>query len=297
MERKGFTLVELLAVLVILSILALIIIPSVSGTIKQSRESAYEKQIHTLETAAKKWGLENDDSDDKSICSLVYDADNDKAISVGDEYKCDPGDGKDRKFYVLEVKLDTVSLLLGEQLTSTVAWNKDGISTAGEELDRITTGWKNVSVSLPTKQQIYNINNSIDLTNSPWLYANANHPMDGNPPYGYWTETLSSTEPDGDGNVYPYYVSAGGLLGCGDIAADASEFYGVAPVITVPITLESSSDFSVDFNTLYTCGYITEYPVINPKTKEELEGCILITYNDKYKQYEYKYTRDNNKCN
>lgn len=61
MKNKGFTLVELLGVLIVLGVLAAIITPTVAGTLKKSREKAYEKQISTLENAAKKWGTENVD--------------------------------------------------------------------------------------------------------------------------------------------------------------------------------------------------------------------------------------------
>lgn len=125
MKNKGFTLVELLAVLIILGMISLIVIPSVSGTLNASRQSSYKKQIKVLETAAEKWGVEN----------------------IG---------------------------------------------------------------LLPQ-------NNSGDT-------------------------------------------------------------------------------LVLDFNTLYTSGQITKYPIINPVTNEELEGCILITYNNQYQQYEYHYTDDTNKC-
>ncbi|MBE6152513.1 MAG: prepilin-type N-terminal cleavage/methylation domain-containing protein [Firmicutes bacterium] len=61
MSKKGFTLIELLGVLVVLGALALIIIPSVTSTLNNSQEKAYQKLIHTLETAAEKWGIENID--------------------------------------------------------------------------------------------------------------------------------------------------------------------------------------------------------------------------------------------
>lgn len=126
MTKKGFTLVELLAVLVILGILALIIFPSVSDTLEASRKSAYEKQVKVLETAAEKWGTEN-----------------------------------------IELLPDNFS---------------------GEVL-------------------------------------------------------------------------------------------------------------AIDFNTLYISGQITEYPVIDPRTGEVLEGCILATYNNQYKQYEFNYSSVTTKCN
>lgn len=58
--KKGFTLVELLAVIAILGIISLIVIPPINTSIKNSREGAYLKQVNIIETAAKKWGVEND---------------------------------------------------------------------------------------------------------------------------------------------------------------------------------------------------------------------------------------------
>lgn len=59
MKKKGFTLVELLAVLSILAILAVIIMPIITSSITQSEEKAYNNQIDSLISAAKKWGASN----------------------------------------------------------------------------------------------------------------------------------------------------------------------------------------------------------------------------------------------
>ena len=42
MKKKGFTLVELLAVIIILSLVLVIAVPSVNKYIKQSKEKAYD---------------------------------------------------------------------------------------------------------------------------------------------------------------------------------------------------------------------------------------------------------------
>ena len=57
--RKGFTLVELLVVIVILGLLSLVVYPSVIKVINDNRTSAYESQIKIVEKAAKEWGVEN----------------------------------------------------------------------------------------------------------------------------------------------------------------------------------------------------------------------------------------------
>lgn len=61
MKQKGFTLVELLGVIIILGIISLIVIPIVSGTVKKQRNKLYNKQVSTIEDAAEGWGAENTD--------------------------------------------------------------------------------------------------------------------------------------------------------------------------------------------------------------------------------------------
>lgn len=58
-NRKGFTLVELLAVLVILAVISTIAFPIVSDMIKDSEQRAYEQQIKTFQEAAKNWAADN----------------------------------------------------------------------------------------------------------------------------------------------------------------------------------------------------------------------------------------------
>ena len=57
--QKGFTLVELLAVLVILGLLGLIVIPLVDNILKDSREDLYNIQIKNIEEGARDWAAKN----------------------------------------------------------------------------------------------------------------------------------------------------------------------------------------------------------------------------------------------
>ena len=45
MKKKGFTLVELLAVITVIAIIGLISVPVVEGIVKRSRQKAYDRQI------------------------------------------------------------------------------------------------------------------------------------------------------------------------------------------------------------------------------------------------------------
>ncbi|MBE6138251.1 MAG: type II secretion system protein [Firmicutes bacterium] len=73
------------------------------------------------------------------------------------------------------------------------------------------------------------------------------------------------------------------------VLATATEKWGTQHLNELPETT-SNNIVAVDFETLYQAGEIASYPVQNPITGNDLEGCILISYNLQYKQYEYKYS-------
>lgn len=57
--KKGFTLAELLGVIVLLGALALIIVPLISSSMKGSKESLYNDQIESLELSLSLWMSDN----------------------------------------------------------------------------------------------------------------------------------------------------------------------------------------------------------------------------------------------
>lgn len=57
--KKGFTLVELMAVIVILGVLAGVIIPIVADSIGDASEKAYNSNIEAIKTSAYEWALQN----------------------------------------------------------------------------------------------------------------------------------------------------------------------------------------------------------------------------------------------
>ena len=59
MKNKGFTLVELLGVIVILGILAMVTVPIVQRTIIDSTNQTYDEQITSFERAAKNYVAKN----------------------------------------------------------------------------------------------------------------------------------------------------------------------------------------------------------------------------------------------
>ena len=55
MKKRGFTLVELLAALVVLALIALIIYPSIKQTLKKSKNTLYDDQVASIIDGAKNW--------------------------------------------------------------------------------------------------------------------------------------------------------------------------------------------------------------------------------------------------
>ena len=57
--KRGFTLVELIAVLVVLGVISLITFPIISNSMVNAKEKAYKAQVNFIEEAARKWSMDN----------------------------------------------------------------------------------------------------------------------------------------------------------------------------------------------------------------------------------------------
>ncbi|MCM1370539.1 MAG: prepilin-type N-terminal cleavage/methylation domain-containing protein, partial [Clostridium sp.] len=58
-KKDGFTLVELLATIVVIALISLLIIPNISGILNDTKSSSYDIQISTIEKAAQKYAVQN----------------------------------------------------------------------------------------------------------------------------------------------------------------------------------------------------------------------------------------------
>lgn len=70
-NKRGVTLVELLAVIVILGIIAAIAVPTIGGLIERTRENAAKATYTNVLEAAQLYAAENPDKDDFTFADVV----------------------------------------------------------------------------------------------------------------------------------------------------------------------------------------------------------------------------------
>src|SRR5574344_757927 len=119
MSKKGFTLVELLAVITILGVIALIAVPAVDSIIKNSKVKVYEKQKDGLLSSLQDWLTDNKD--------LFYDT-NTMTLTLGDL--------KEQNYVDYDIKNPKTDKCISNDLAFTI--NKNGkkytYSIEGDEL-------------------------------------------------------------------------------------------------------------------------------------------------------------------
>ena len=76
MNKKGFTLIEVIGVIVVMSIIILMVVPNISDSLTSSRNKAFDVQIEEIKSATKSWSILNSnnlpaDQDDEIIINLL----------------------------------------------------------------------------------------------------------------------------------------------------------------------------------------------------------------------------------
>ena len=74
-KKKGFTLVELLAVVVVLGIISVISVPVVKNITKDAKEKGLQKQIDVILESAKNWAVQNTDLLPEGASSILVKVD------------------------------------------------------------------------------------------------------------------------------------------------------------------------------------------------------------------------------
>lgn len=59
MNRKGFSLIELMGIIILLSIISVLVIPSIDSAMRDFKNKSYNSQIQTIKLAANDWSTEN----------------------------------------------------------------------------------------------------------------------------------------------------------------------------------------------------------------------------------------------
>lgn len=70
MKNKGFTLTELLMVLIVIGVISALVIPNISKTLEQQKVKLYNKQVNQIIEITKDWSAKNLDklpSDENTI--------------------------------------------------------------------------------------------------------------------------------------------------------------------------------------------------------------------------------------
>ena len=140
MNQRGFTLIELMVVIVILGILAGLIIPRIMGRPEEARRMKARVQIESIETALKLYKLDNGSypSTEQGLEALV------EAPSVGQLPRAWRDGGYLEKGRVPKDPWDSEFIYLSPGVNSDfdlISYGADG-EPGGEDKDRDVNNWE-----------------------------------------------------------------------------------------------------------------------------------------------------------
>ena len=95
MKNKGFTLVELLAVIVILAVISIIAIPMIGNVIEESKKKALEQSVNGLVESANYYSIEND-----GIYEFLFDGEHQGQTTTGQKLSYNGSIDAEGKLYL-----------------------------------------------------------------------------------------------------------------------------------------------------------------------------------------------------
>ena len=267
-KNKGFTLVELLALIVILALIALIATPIILNVINDAKKQAAKDSFNDAKKQAAKDSFYENGT---AVTAVYYNPETGKKCDDYTEKNSTTGTKSGcMKWYVFNDKEGnaTVNVILDHNTTANVAWNLTGNNSEMKEvkkaLENDTSNWKSgLKPRLITANEIAKItgNTGFDATQTgqDWFYLDSNNQTqtanstkkskyawlfdytDGctsygcnkadSSTYGYWTSS-----PSKDNSAYAWRVDRSGGLSSNYVTGTG---YGIRPVITI-----SKSDIS-----------------------------------------------------
>lgn len=285
-KKNGFTLTELLGIIIILGVVTLIVFPLINKTIKDSKLDAYNAQVKTIIEAAKTWAVNNpnrlpeiDSETEENVSVLelistgyIKDANNNQIVNPMDETKTMDGCvvikySKDYNQYTYDYNEECKNR---EEVTNL-------ISFIGNENIKILIGkeYKDEGVSILDDFK----DSPVNITTEIFYNGNIVDKINTN---SFKTYQIK------------YYATSG--IYEQTLIRNVEIYDDIAPVITIngssenqTITLEADSDFKVpepvitDNSVFEGSPYITSYEVENDLNISQ-EG----DYQIKYIAYDYK---------
>ena len=170
-KNKGFTLVELLALIVILALIALIATPIILNVINDAKKQAAKDSFYENGTA---------------VTAVYYNPETGKKCDDYTEKNSTTGTKSGcMKWYVFNDKEGnaTVNVILDHNTTANVAWNSTGSNSEMKEvkikLEEDTKDWENTA-RLITANEVAKITGNTDFDvskeNQPWFCLDTNQP-------------------------------------------------------------------------------------------------------------------------
>jgi prepilin-type N-terminal cleavage/methylation domain-containing protein len=120
MNRKGFTMIELMVVVVIVGVLAAVAVPMYGKYVKNARMTEATARIGEIVTASKAWAVENEDASGNPVWPSGSGGIVDLTASENFSYTISSGGGLDASSNALEITATGANRMAGVSVVVTV---------------------------------------------------------------------------------------------------------------------------------------------------------------------------------